>query len=94
MERDGSQKNTSFQVSVRPNPTANEAVMLVQASKAETARLAIYDAFGRQLVFKEIQLHKGAQDISLPEVAQFLAGVYQWKLYTRNFEQQGHIVKQ
>ncbi len=94
MERNALHKNASFQVSVRPNPTTDEAMMLVLADKTETARLAIYDAFGRQLVFKEMQLHKGTQEIPLAEVAQFPDGVYQWKLYTRNFEQQGHLVKQ
>jgi hypothetical protein len=93
-ERDSPQKKEGFQVSVRPNPTVHDAVMLVQASQGETARLSICDAFGRQLVFREIQLNKGVQNISLPEFAQFPAGVYQWTLYTRNFGEQGHIVKQ
>ncbi len=94
MERGSQPENTGIQVSVRPNPTAQAAVFSVRASRAETARLAVYDAFGRQLFFKEMPLEKGGQDIPLPELAQFATGVYRWKLYTRTFEQAGHIVKQ
>ena len=83
-----------LQASIHPNPTVGDATLVVQARKAEKARIALSDAFGSRLFMRELLLEEGRQNIPLPEVAQLPGGVYVWKVYTPNFKTQGHLVKQ
>lgn len=85
---------TDLLASIRPNPSAGGATLVVQALKAEKARVALSDAFGRRVFMREVLLCEGQQEIPLPEVAQLPTGVYVWKVYTPSLKTQGHLVKQ
>ena len=84
----------SLQASVRPNPTGGIATLFVQVIKPEMARVMLFDAFGRRLAMRELQLSEGRQEIPLPEVQGLPTGVYVWKIYTPSQKAQGHLVKQ
>ena len=85
---------TLLQANLHPNPTTGDVMLNVQAPRSDKARIALFDAFGRQLFMREFLLTEGRQDIPLPEVAQLPAGVYLWKLFTPSLKSEGHLVKQ
>jgi hypothetical protein len=66
----------------------------VSAEKADKCRVAVFDAFGQMLFFREFELREGRQELALPEVAPLPAGVYSWKVYTPSLEAQGQLIKQ
>lgn len=78
---------------ILPNPTTGSSVLSIKATTTGKARVAIFDAFGKRVYFRELTLEAGRQDLSLEEVAQFSAGVYAWKVYTQDSEAQGHLIK-
>lgn len=79
---------------VQPNPASGGVTLSVQAEKADKCRVAVFDAFGQMLFFREFELREGAQEFPLPEVAPLPAGVYSWKVYTPSLETQGQLIKQ
>ncbi len=78
---------------LRPTPTAGQALLSIESRTAGPCRVAVYYAFGRQLALKEITLQKGRQDILLQEAEGLAKGVYLWKVFTRSAKTQGHLIK-
>jgi len=82
-----------FEAYILPNPTSGSSVLAIKTTATGKARVAIFDAFGKQVYFRELTLAAGRQDVSLEEVALLPAGVYAWKVYTQDSEAQGHLIK-
>jgi hypothetical protein len=82
-----------LQASIRPNPSSGEATLQIQSPQAGKARIVMMDAFGRWLGTRDVPLTAGLQDVSLPEVQSFPAGVYLWKVYSNGLEVQGNLIK-
>jgi hypothetical protein len=83
-----------LKVAVYPNPTNSDMVLELDMKVAEPLRIGLYDAFGREVAFKEVATTAGHQTIRVPELASQPAGVYCWKAYTKRAEAQGIIIKQ
>jgi hypothetical protein len=83
-----------LKVAVYPNPTSSDMVLELEMKIAEPLRIGLYDAFGREVAFKEVMTTAGRQTIRVPELASQPAGVYRWKAYTKRAETQGTIIKQ
>jgi hypothetical protein len=79
---------------IQPNPASGGVTLSVSAEKADKCRVAVFDAFGQMLFFREFELREGRQELALPEVAPLPAGVYSWKVYTPSLEAQGQLIKQ
>ena len=90
-ERTG--QTSELVATLRPTPTTGQALLSIESQTTEPCRIAIYDAFGKQLVLKEITLEKGRHDISLQEAEGLPKGVYVWKVFTRSAKTQGHLIK-
>jgi len=86
--------NPGLKATIQPNPASGEVRLSIQAEKAEKCRVAVFDAFGQMLFFREFELQEGRQELALPEVAPLPAGVYSWKVYTLSLETQGQLIKQ
>jgi len=86
--------NPGLKATIQPNPASGEVTLSIQAEKAEKCRVAVFDAFGQMLFFREFELQEGRQELALPEVAPLPAGVYSWKVYTLSLETQGQLIKQ
>ena len=91
--RERSKQTSELVATLRPTPTAGQAFLSIESQTTEPCRIAIYDAFGKQLVLKEIILDKGRQDISLQEAESLPKGVYMWKVFTNSAKTQGHLIK-
>lgn len=91
--RERSEQTSELVATLRPTPTAGQAFLSIESQTTEPCRIAIYDAFGQQLVLKEITLDKGRQDISLQEAEGLPKGVYIWKVFTHSAKTQGHLIK-
>jgi hypothetical protein len=84
-----------LRASVHPNPGTGDLHFSVESATAAKARISLYSPYGARVLVREVDLQKGAQECSLPEAAQLPAGVYLWKVHTKNGERvQGHWVKQ
>lgn len=83
-----------LKVAVYPNPTSSDMVLDLEMKVAEPLRIGLYDAFGREIAYKEVATTAGRQTIRVPELASQPAGVYRWKAYTKRAEAQGTIIKQ
>ena len=91
--RERSEQASELIATLRPTPTAGHAFLSIESQTSEPCRIAIYDAFGQQLVLKEITLDKGRHDILLQEAEGLPKGVYMWKVFTHNAKTQGHLIK-
>ena len=78
----------------RPNPTADGAVFTVRAQKAGPGRIALFDAFGKLIFMRKVELTAGEQAFAAPEVAALPTGVYVWKVYAGREKITGHLIKQ
>ncbi len=87
------EQTSELLATLRPTPTTGQAILSIESQSTEPCRIALYDAFGKQLVLKEITLEKGRHDISLPEAEALPKGVYMWKVFTRSAKTQGHLIK-
>jgi len=78
-----------------PNPTNGEARLIVQSEQATKGRIRLYDAYGRNLVVRDVSLSVGSQEFALPEVAGLAPGVYLWKIHTPEGKKvSGHLIKE
>ncbi len=91
--RERFEQTSELIATLRPVPTAGQAFLSIESQTTEPCRIAIYDAFGKQLVLKEITLNKGRHDISLQEAEGLPKGVYMWKVFTHSAKTQGHLIK-
>jgi hypothetical protein len=91
--RERFEQTSELIATLRPVPTAGQAFLSIESQTTEPCRIAIYDAFGKQLVLKEITLNKGRHDISLQEAEGLPKGVYMWKVFTNSAKTQGHLIK-
>jgi hypothetical protein len=82
-----------LEANVRPNPSSGDATLQIQAPQEGKARIVLMDAFGRWLGARDVILTAGLQDVALPEVKSFPAGVYLWKVYSKGQEAQGQLIK-
>ncbi|MBN8678077.1 MAG: hypothetical protein J0M29_07610 [Chitinophagales bacterium] len=82
-----------MEVNARPNPTSGEAALQIQSPHTGKARIVLMDAFGRWLGTRDVALTPGFQEVALPEVKSFPAGVYLWKVYSKGQEAQGQLIK-
>jgi hypothetical protein len=81
-----------LEANVRPNPSSGDATLQIQAPQEGKARIVLMDAFGRWLGARDVILTAGLQDVALPEVKSFPAGVYLWKVYSKGQEAQGQLI--
>jgi hypothetical protein len=91
------QNNQLVNASVHPNPTSGITTMTIITSpafKETNGGVYLYDAFGSQLLRRDINFVKGTQLIEIPETANLPAGVYFWKLNGVEASLQGHLIKQ
>jgi hypothetical protein len=88
-----SEQSSDLIAALRPTPTTGQAILSIESQTTEPCRIAIYGAFGQQLLLKEITLDKGRHDISLQEAEGLPKGVYTWKVFTRSAKTQGHLIK-
>lgn len=87
-------ETTTFVRSI-PNPTKQSSTLYFHNEQAGKSRLVLMDAWGRQLLFKDIFTNTGHQQIPLDTLNTQPAGVYSWWLKLPNGVQyQGRIVKQ
>lgn len=77
-----------------PNPGTGAPSFSLNAPKEGKARIAVYSPFGVRLVALDVELSKGTQQFTLEEAAKLPAGVYVWKVISKNGKAQGHWVKQ
>lgn len=87
------EQSSELLATLRPTPTTGQAILSIASQTTEPCRIALYDAFGKQLVLKEITLEKGRHDVSLQEAEGLPKGVYMWKVFTRSAKTQGHLIK-
>ena len=91
------QNNQLVNASVHPNPTSGITTMTIITSpafKGTNGGVYLYDAFGSQLLRRDINFVKGTQLIEIPETANLPAGVYFWKVNGVEASLQGHLIKQ
>ncbi len=77
----------------RPNPTASDALLAVHAPKDGQGRVALFDAFGKLVFMRKVELVTGGQDVPMPEAAGIPPGVYVWKVFASGQKAVGHLVK-
>jgi len=97
MNRNASpQANASsiLQASVQPNPSAGAVHFIVTAKQAMKGRIDLYDAFGNRLLLRNVDFSAGEQVIPLPEIDKQPAGIYLWKVYSKDAQVQGRLIKQ
>ena len=86
---------TNLQVTCKPNPATDYFNLDFELKTAGEFRLTVFDAFGRQIYFKSLNLEAGAQTLKITEISQWAAGVYHWDLKgDANAKAEGHVVKQ
>ena len=84
----------SLHAECRPNPTAGGIAFAVTAPQAGSGRIALFDAFGKLIFMRKVDLLEGKQEFLAPEVAPLPAGVYVWRVYAGGEKISGHFVKQ
>ncbi len=79
----------------RPNPFTHSLTFDVTAKKdIPKASLWIFDAFGRRLVYREVSLAAGRNELLLEDTADLPAGVLNWRVQTPFGKATGIVVKQ
>lgn len=85
----------SLKVLCKPNPATDYFNLDFNLKTAAEFQLSIYDAFGRRMYFKNLNLEAGAQSLKIAEISQWAAGVYHWDLKgDQKLHTEGHVVKQ
>lgn len=87
------QTNEPLEVTCLPNPGSTDFSLTVKCPDERKARLALYDANGVRVVFRDVQLQEGKQHFIIHEAAVLPAGVYIWKVISRSAKVQGHWIK-
>jgi hypothetical protein len=76
-----------------PNPTSSNSTLVLSATKSAPATLSIYDAQGRLIQERNLQLSSGMQNINL-DVTQLVPGIYQIRIAQGNEIQTTRLIKQ
>jgi len=89
-----SSKEGNWSVLCSPNPAADYFNLNFDLKTAGEFQLRVFDDFGRQVYFKNLNLDAGAQALKITEISQWAAGVYHWDLKgAANLKAEGHLVK-
>lgn len=70
----------NFEVHSNPNPCTEVLNLDFKLPTSENVNITIFDAFERLIYTKVVKLDEGAHWVSIPEIAQWPAGVYTWNL--------------
>jgi hypothetical protein len=94
-EDSGNLASSTLDASCAPNPFNHAITFDVNAnSKTPKASLWVFDAFGKRVLYKEVELEPGQNRFTIEEAASFPAGIYSWKVWTPNGSVKGYIIKQ
>jgi hypothetical protein len=79
----------------QPNPSAGAVTFDVLAlPQPRRAQLAVFDAFGRRMWWRDLGKETGPLQINVPEAAAWPAGVYHWELRFDKQRSNGTFVRQ
>lgn len=81
-------------VACLPNPASGAVTLRLEATSEKRAALSVFSAFGVRKFYKELDLSAGANDLNIPEAANWPAGVYVWKAKFGKNRLQGTFIKQ
>lgn len=94
LRRDALQIYAPLNASIHPNPGSTTASLEVNALEKGKARVLLFDAYGRRLLLRDVNLTSGRQTVELPETGALSPGVYNWQLVTGSIKTGGSWVKQ
>jgi len=94
VQRSEKEALSTLQASIRPNPTSGETTLAIKADSKGKARLALFDAFGKRMFIRDLELTGAMQEFLLPETTPLPTGVYFWKVAGKDLSAKGHLVKQ
>ncbi|MBX2890558.1 MAG: hypothetical protein KF734_06495 [Saprospiraceae bacterium] len=86
--------DTPLSATCRPNPAAAEVGFDLTMPQAGKARLSIYGAFGTRVFFREYALEQGPHALTVPQAAEWPAGVYHWELRHGKQRAKGTFIRQ
>jgi hypothetical protein len=72
-------------ISLQPNPTQDNLSVILYAKSAEQANTIIFNAYGQQIISRSAMLNIGYNKLNIG-VASMSAGVYYFKIITKDFE--------
>lgn len=86
-------QQSSFTVTVQPNPTRQGVDFNIDSHKRASAKLVIYDAQGKQVHQISLNLEMGVNKYRLQEMANWPAGLYWYRVDTGNERISGKVLK-
>jgi|GEM_PF-696194 len=86
---------SEVKVVCRPNPSMGEITFdLGYYPMPKRAQLTVLDAFGRRVWQRDLSRMAGPIQVSVPEAANWLVGVYHWELRRDKAREQGTFIRQ
>jgi hypothetical protein len=83
----------AWTVRCAPNPVTNVARFQVESPSAKAVSLWVFNALGIRTYYRELSIPAGTTELSIPEAAQWPAGIYTWKVKAGKEKRQGQFVR-
>jgi len=80
-------------ISCSPNPTSGAIALSMVSEVPGLMQVAIFGPYGVRVYYREIEIGKGANNLSVPEAVVWPAGIYTWQVQVGAEKVTGRFVK-
>lgn len=83
----------AWTVDCSPNPVTDAAHLRIQSPSEQAISIWVFNALGIRTYYREMYIAAGGTEVSIPEAAQWPAGIYTWKVKSGKQKRQGQFVR-